>query len=445
MGGEIGIEMISVLMLVSFMVLIIGLGMPIAFATGIIAVVFCYLFADLNSLIIVVFRTYGFINSYALLAVPMFLLMAAILDRSGVAHELYDALRLWAGGMRGGIAVITLVAAVFMAAMTGIIGGEIILLGLVALPQMLRLGYDRKMSIGVVCAGGSLGVMVPPSIVMVFYGLTVEKSIGDLFLASATPGLMLGGMYIAYVLIRCSINPALAPPPPAEERDVPIRDKLLALRKIVLPVGIIICVLGSIYGGFAAVSEAAALGAAAVALAAAIRGRLTWEVMRGSLLQTMTTCGLLLWLNFGANSLVGVYNLLGGITFLKGSMVGLGEEVSPLFILFIMMAIFFVLGMFMDWFSIMLLTMPVFVPTIESFGYDPIWFGVLFNMNMQMAFLTPPFGLAAFYLKSVAPPDISLNEIFRALLPFIGLQAIGLLLVVFFPEIAMWLPEAMRG
>lgn len=445
MGLELGIEAISLLMLASFLILIIGFGMPIAFATGIIAVVFCFLFADLNKLIIVVFRTYGFINSYALLAVPMFLLMAAILDRSGVAHELYDALLLWAGGMRGGIAVITLVAAVFMAAMTGIIGGEIILLGLVALPQMLRLGYDRKMSIGVVCAGGSLGVMVPPSIVMVFYGLTVEKSIGDLFLASATPGLMLGGLYIGYVLIRCAIDPSLAPPPPAEERDISLRDKLLALRKVVLPVGIIICVLGSIYGGIAAVSEAAALGAAAVAVAALIRGRLTWTVLRGALLQTMTTCGLLLWLSFGANSLVGVYNLLGGITFLKVTMVGLGDEVSPLFILLIMMLVFFILGMFMDWFSIMLLTMPVFVPTIESFGYDAIWFGVLFNMNMQMAFLTPPFGLAAFYLKSVAPPDISLNMIFHSLLPFIALQALGLGLVLFFPQIAMWLPEAMHG
>jgi tripartite ATP-independent transporter DctM subunit len=287
--------------------------------------------------------------------------------------------------------------------------------------------------------------MVPPSIVMVFYGLTVEKSIGDLFLASATPGLMLGAMYIAYVLIRCSINPSLAPPPPAAERDVPLREKLLALRKVVLPVGIIVCVLGSIYGGFAAVSEAAALGAAAVTVAALIRGRLTWSVIRGALLQTMTTCGLLLWLNFGANSLVGVYNLLGGISFLKSVMVGLGEDVSPLFILLIMMLVFFILGMFMDWFSIMLLTMPVFVPTIESFGYDAIWFGVLFNMNMQMAFLTPPFGLAAFYLKSVAPPDISLNMIFSSLLPFIALQAMGLGLVLFFPEIAMWLPAAMHN
>ena len=445
MGLHLGIEAISILMLLSFVVLIIGFGMPIAFATGIIAVAFCYFFADLNKLIIVVFRTYGFINSYALLAVPMFLLMASILDRSGVAHDLYDALRMWAGGIAGGVAVITLVAAVFMAAMTGIIGGEIILLGLVALPQMLRLGYDRKLSIGVVCAGGSLGVMVPPSIVLVFYGLTTEKSIGDLFLASATPGLMLGGMYILYVLARCTLNPALAPPLPPEERNLPLRTKLAALRKVILPVLIVLAVLGSIYGGIAAVSEAAALGAAAVAVAAAIRGRLTFPVLRGALLQTMTTCGLLLWLSFGANSMVGVYNLLGGITFLKTIMVGLGNEVSPLVVILIMMSVFFVLGMFMDWFSIMLLTMPVFVPTIETFGYDPIWFGVLFNMNMQMAFLTPPFGLAAFYLKSVAPPDISLNTIFRALFPFILLQAAGLALVLFFPEIAMWLPEAMRN
>jgi tripartite ATP-independent transporter DctM subunit len=437
-----GIELISLLMLAAFVLLILVMGMPIAFATGLIAVVFCIAFADFDNLIIMTFRTYGLVNSYALLAVPMFLLMAAILDRSGVAHDLYDALRVWAGGLAGGVGIMTLIAAVFMAAMTGIIGGEIILLGLVALPQMLRLGYDRKLAIGIVCAGGSLGVMIPPSLVLVFYGLVTETSIGDLFLASALPGLLLAAMYIGYALIRCMLDPAAGPPAPAAERDIPLSAKIAMLRKVILPIGIIACVLGSIYAGIAAVSEAAALGAAGVTVAAAINRTLTWRLLREAMLQTMLTCGLLLWLSFGANAMVGVYNYLGGIAFMKSLMTGL--PLDPLGIILLMMLIYLILGFFMDWFSIMLLTMPVFLPVVITLGYDPIWFGVLFNMNMQMGYLTPPFGLAAFYLKSVAPPDISLNTIFAALVPFIGLQLIGLALVLFFPQIALWLPAALR-
>ena len=217
-----GIELISLLMLAAFVLLIIVLGMPIGFATGLIAVVFCAVFADLDSLAIVTFRTYGFVNSYVLLSVPMFLMMAAILDKSGVAHDLYDALKIWAGRVPGGVGVMTLIAASVMAAMTGIIGGEVILLGLVALPQMLRLGYNSKLAVGVVCAGGSLGTMIPPSLVLVFYGLTTSTSIGDLFLASTVPGILLAVIYIVYVLIRCGINPKLGPPAPRGAAQHPV-------------------------------------------------------------------------------------------------------------------------------------------------------------------------------------------------------------------------------
>ncbi|MFM8989683.1 MAG: TRAP transporter large permease subunit, partial [Alphaproteobacteria bacterium] len=252
-GGRftLDIQTISLLMLACFVLFIIILGMPIAFATGLIAVIFCVVFRNTDALAIITFRTYGFVNSYVLLSVPMFLLMAAILDKSGVAHDLYDALKIWAGGLPGGVAVMTLIAASIMAAMTGIIGGEIILLGLVALPQMLRLGYDPKLAIGVVCAGGSLGVMIPPSLVLVMYGLTTSTSIGDLFLASTIPGLMLAGIYMVYVLIRCGINPKLGPPAPPEVRDIPTIQKFAAMKKVVLPLFIIASVLGSIYGGLA--------------------------------------------------------------------------------------------------------------------------------------------------------------------------------------------------
>jgi len=441
-GWNPGIQTISFLMLGSFVFFIIVLGMPIGFATGLIAVIFCVLFRDVDALSIITFRTYGFVNSYALLSVPMFLLMAAVMDKSGVAHDLYDALKIWAGRLPGGVAVMTLVAAAIMAAMTGIIGGEIILLGLVALPQMLRLGYDSKLAIGVVCAGGSLGVMIPPSLVLVFYGLTTSTSIGDLFLASTIPGLMLAGLYMVYVLIRCAINPSLGPPAPREITDIPLTQKLAAMKKVILPLFIIASVLGSIYGGIASVSEAAALGVAGVIVSAWIRGTLNWAMFRDSMFTTMSTCGLLIWLTIGANAMVGVYNLLGGITYLRGVMTGL--PLDPIGVILVMMAILLVLGCFMDWFSIMLLTMPIFAPTVTALGYDLIWFGVLFNMNMQVGYLSPPFGQAAFYLKSVAPPDITLDHIFRSMLPFIGLQVIGLAIVLFFPEVALWLPNLLK-
>jgi tripartite ATP-independent transporter DctM subunit len=437
-----GIELISLLMLAAFVLLILVLGMPIAFATGLIAVVFCAVFADIDSLAIVTFRTYGFVNSYVLLSVPMFLMMAAILDKSGVAHDLYEALKIWAGGLPGGVAVMTLIAASVMAAMTGIIGGEVILLGLVALPQMLRLQYDSKLAVGVVCAGGSLGTMIPPSLVLVFYGLTTSTSIGDLFIASTIPGIMLALIYIAYVLIRCGINPKLGPPAPLELRSIPLLAKFAALKKVILPLFIIFCVLGSIYTGLTSVSEAAAMGVAGVIVAAAIRRTLTFTMIRDSLYTTMSTCGLLIWLSIGANAMVGVYNLLGGITYIKSLMIAL--PLPPIGVILVMMAIFLLLGMFMDWFSIMLLTMPIFAPTVTTLGYDLIWFGVLFNVTMQVGYLSPPFGQAAFYLKSVAPPEISLSHIFASLLPFIALQIAGLLIILFVPDVAMLLPRLLH-
>ena len=437
-----GIEVISLLMLASFVLLIIILGMPIGFATGLIAVVFCGVFADINSLAIVTFRTYGFVNSYILLSVPMFLLMASILDKSGVAHDLYEALKIWAGGLPGGVAVMTLVAASVMAAMTGIIGGEVILLGLVALPQMLRLGYDSKLAIGVVCAGGSLGTMIPPSLVLVFYGLTTSTSIGDLFVASTVPGIMLALLYMAYVLVRCGLNPSLGPPAPPEIRNIPLSAKFGAMKKVVLPLLIIFSVLGSIYTGITSVSEAAAMGVAGVVVAAAIRRTLNYVMIRDSLFTTMSTCGLLIWLSIGANAMVGVYNLLGGIAYLKSIMTGL--PLDPIGIILVMMLILLILGCFMDWFSIMVLTMPVFAPVVVALGYDLIWFGVLFNITMQVGYLSPPFGQAAFYLKSVTPPEISLNHIFNSMWPFIGLQVVGLALVLFVPDVALMLGRLLK-
>ncbi len=441
-GRNLGIQSGSFLLVGSIMILILT-GIPLAFVTGLIAILFTIAWFGSMGVPLVSSRIYSFVNEYVLVAIPMFVLMASLLDRSGMARDLYDAMRLIAGRIKGGVAVQTLVAAVFLAAISGIIGGEIVLLGLIALPQMLRLGYNRALAIGTVCAGGSLGTMIPPSIVLIVYGLTASVSIGDLFLATVTPGLMLASFYIIYILVRCHMNPEMGPPISDEELDIPMAEKLRKLRGVILPVGVAVTVLGSIYGGIASVTEAAAMGVVGVFLSAAIRREVTWELIRDSLKQTLETCGMIIWIGLGAAALVGVYNLMGGNRFIESTILDSGA--SPMVIVLIMMAILVVLGLFMDWIGIALLTMPIFVPIIIKLGMDPVWFGILFAMNMQVSYLSPPFGPAAFYLKSVAPKDMSLSEIFRALIPFICIQVVALAIILIFPDVALWLPEWVKG
>ena len=435
------IELITLLMVGSIAVLLI-MGLPLAFVTGFVALSFAIGNFGLNGIFLIESRIITLVREFVLVAVPMFILMASVLERSGVARDLYRAMHIWSGGLRGGLAIQAMVVAVLMAAMTGIIGGEIILLGLVALPEMLRRNYDKGLAIGTICAGGSLGTMIPPSIVLIIYGLTANVDIGRLFLATVFPGLLLASIYITYIVIRCHRDHTLGPLAPPEERNLPRAEKLRLLRGLVLPLGVAAGVLGSIYMGIASVSEAAGMGAVGAIASAAVRRELSWTMLRGALFQTMNTCGMLLWITFGATALIGVYNLLGGDTFVKGLITGL--PLPPLGIIVVMMAVLMVLGLFMDWIGICLLTMPIFVPVVIALGYSPIWFGILFCMNMQISYLTPPFGPAAFYLKGVAPEGINLGDIYRALWPFIGLQAIGLAIVLFFPEVALWLPEVLR-
>ena len=433
-----GIETIT-LLVVGTMILLMVAGVPLAWTTMVLAVGCTLGWLGPAGLPLVASRVYGFVNEYVFVAVPLFVLMACVLERSGVAKDLYDAMRLFAGRLPGGVAVQTTLVAMVMAAMTGIIGGEIVLLGLIALPQMLRLGYDRSLAIGIICAGGSLGTMIPPSVVLIVYGLTAGVSIGDLFLAAVVPGVILGLIYIVYVVTRCVLDPSLAPPAPPEELAIPLREKLRLLKGLALPIMIIVWVLGSIYGGIASITESAGVGAVGAIASAALRGELNVAMLREAVVRTMVTVGVLLWLTLGANAFIGIYNIMGGTGYLRNLIAGL--PLPPLGIVLVMMGILFVLGCIIDWIGICLLTMPIFVPVIKGLGYDPVWFGVLFCMNMQVSYLSPPFGPAAFYLKSVAPPDVTLQQIFRGVLPFIGLQLIGLGLVLFFPQVALFLPS----
>ena len=438
----IDIQTATIVIVVSMLLLMIT-GMPLGVVTLTVSIgTALYAFGE-PGLFLVASNVLGLLEHYTLVAVPLFVLMANILERSGVAYDLFNAMSIIGGRLRGGVAVQTTLVAVIMAAMTGIMGGEIVMLGLIALPQMLRLGYDKKLAMGAICAGGSLATLIPPSVIMIVYGVTANVSINDLFLGGFLPGLLLATLYITYIIIRCAIHPHLAPIPSEDELSMSRAEKMAAMKGLILPGLVILWVLGSIYGGIATVTEAAGVGVFGAIGAAIVRKQFSWEMMKEALRKTMITVGTIIWLVMGAVSLVAIYNVIGGTTFMQDILQGL--DLPPLGVIFVMMGILIILGTFMEWIAIAFITVPIFAPVVVSLGYDPIWFGVLFVMNMQIYFLSPPFGPACFWLKSVAPPDITLQNIFASVWPFICLQIIGLTLVIVFPEIVLFLPRLLGG
>ncbi len=448
---SVGIATISFLIVAALLVLMMT-GMPLGIVTLVISVICALLFYGNTGMYLVSTNAMDLLEKYPLVAVPFFVLMASILERAGIAQDLFDAMSIFAGQLRGGVALQTTIVAVILAAMSGVMGGEIVMLGLVALPQMLRLGYDRKLTIGLICASGALATLIPPSIVMIVYGLSANVGIGDLFSAGFMPGLMLAAFYVSFVLLRCNLNPALAPTA-AEIAAKTGKETKLRLRQVwavALCILLIVCVMGSIYGGITSVTEAAAVGVFGAILVAAVRFEFNYALLRDCLANTMSVVGTIIWLILGAVAFVGLYNLIGGADFMRDLIKGAG--LGPLGTIFVMMAILVILGTFMEWIAIIFITVPVFAPVVRdlapALGMDPdwaaVWFGVLFVMNIQIYFLSPPFGPACFWLKSVAPKDVTLQEIFVSVIPFIGLQIVGMLLVMFFPQIALWMPQALN-
>ena len=456
---SVGIATISMAIVAALLVLMMT-GMPLGIVTLIISVVCALLFYGNTGLYLVSVNALDLLEKYPLVAVPFFVLMASILERSGIARDLFDAMSIFAGGFRGGVALQTTIVAVILAAMSGVMGGEIVMLGLVALPQMLRLGYDRKLTIGLICAAGALATLIPPSIVMIVYGLSANVGIGDLFSAGFMPGLMLASFYLIYVLVRVNLNPDLAPTA-QEIAEITGNKTQLGMHQVVAVVLCIIListVMGFIYGGITSVTEASAVGVFGAIVVSAVRFQFNFELIRDCLTNTMTIVGTIIWLILGAVAFVGLYNLIGGADFMRDLIKSAG--LGPLGTIFVMMAILVILGTFMEWIAIIFITVPVFAPLVRDMapqlGMDPdwaaVWFGILFVMNIQIYFLSPPFGPACFWLKSVVPraqdmPDgkeITLQEIFGSVLPFIALQITGMLLVMFFPWIALWMPQALN-
>lgn len=434
------VDLLTVLMLGALVGTLI-LGVPIAFATGAVAVIFGVALFDLNTLNLVVSRMFTLMGNQILVSVPLFILMAMVLEKAGIAEAIFKAAYVWSGRLRGGLAVAVIISCALMAAMVGVIGAEIVTMGVVALPAMLKRHYAKSLALGSICAGGGLATLIPPSVVFIMYALTTGSSIGQLYMAGVIPGLMLAAMYIAYVMIASYLKPELAPAAPRHETDIPLLEKLSYLRSLILPACVAFGVLGSLYLGLATPTEAAGVGVVGAVVAAAINRRLSWSAISSAVVETTKVTCMLYWLFFGASALVGIYTIAGGTEYLKQLMANL--PIGKWGILIVVNLIWIALGAIIDWIGILLLTAPIFVPVLVALGFDPVWIGVMFCMNMQISYLSPPFGPAAFYLKGAAPPEVSIGDIFRSVWPFIGIQFLALGLLIAFPQIALWLPRTM--
>ena len=450
----IAIGPLSFLMFGTLLVLLF-VGLPLAFVTGSLGVVFIYLVGDQLMLNIIPTRIFPLMTNHQLSAIPLFIFMASMLERAGLIDEMFDVLYKWMGGIHGGLAVATVIASTILAAMVGVIGAAVVTMGLIALPAMLKRAYDPKIALGSIMAGGTLGILIPPSILAIIYAVVAQQSVGELYIGAVLPGLILSGMYCLYIGIRSFINPSLGPALPKAER-VGLMEKLLLLRRMAAPVILIALVLGVIFSGAATPVEAAAIGSFGAMVVAALHGRLTFQSVKEACIGTVRATAMVLWIIFGATIFVGFYILQGGQQFVSDLILGTG--LGPYAVLILMMLILVLLGMFLDWVGILLLAVPIFIPIITILSFDGVfglpgvapedvglWFGVLYLVNMQMSFLSPPFGYALFYMRGVAPKEISTGTIFKASLPFLGLQVVGLTICVLFPEVVLWLPRLVYG
>jgi tripartite ATP-independent transporter DctM subunit len=436
----VSIEWISIVIVVA-MVGLMAMGLPLAWSIGATAVGLVLLKFDPSVMFMLVSRVFDMSMNYTLMSVPLFVLMAGLLQRAGIADQLFRAVNVWAGGLRGGIAIGTIIANAIMASMVGIIGAEIVTFGLIALPEMLNKKYDYKLALGSVAAGGGLATLIPPSVVFIVYGMTAGVSVGELFLAGVLPGLMLGAMFIAYVVWRCWRHPEAAPLVAEELRDMPVRQKLATLKELILPLLITAGVLGSIYTGVATPSEAAGVGVILALVSAAFNRKLNWLMVRDSLYETLRISCMLSWLFFGAQTIIGAYTLAGGTTFVTNAIKAL--DLGPWGTVILMNLIWAFLGCFLDWIGILFLTVPIFLPLILEWGFDPVWFGVVYCMNMHLSYLTPPFAPSAFYLKSITPPEVTMTQIYKATMPYLWWTVVANIVTVAWPGLSLWLPRLM--
>ena len=447
MGLEIEIGLLTLVMFGSLL-LLLAAGLPLAFVTGGLACIFLFILGDAKTLNIVPSRIFPLMTDYQLSAIPLFIFMASMLERAGIIKQMFDVIYKLLGGLKGGLASATIIASTILAAMVGVIGAAVVTMGIIALPAMLKRHYEPKIAMGAIMAGGTLGILIPPSILAIIYAVVAEQSVGELFMGAVIPGLMLSSFYILYVTVRCYINPSLGPPIAMNER-VSFAEKLHLLGQMMAPIILILIVFGVLFSGAATPVEAAGIGTFGAFIVAALHQKLNWATIREASLTTLKASSMVIWIMFGATIFVGLYVLEGGQKFVTEAIEATG--LGPWGVLILMQILLVVLGMFLDWVGILLLCVPIFVPIVKGlgaayFGLDSsadlaLWFGVLYLVNMQMSFLSPPFGYALFYLRGVAPAEIPMTDIFWSAIPFLLLQILGLAFCMLFPDLILWLPR----
>jgi tripartite ATP-independent transporter DctM subunit len=431
------IGVISILLFGS-MFLLLASGLPVAFVLGGLATVFAAIFWGPESLFIIVARTYSMMSTTTLVAAPLFVLMATVLERSGVAEDLFEMMYRWSGGVKGGLAVGTVFACTLIAAMSGIASTGVVVMGVMALPAMLKRGYDKRIATGCILAGGVLGPLIPPSIALVLYGTIAQVSIGGLFAGGMSAGILCSLLIIGYILIKCHLNPELGPPIPLEERS-DWGAKVASLKGVILPLLLITAVLGSIYSGIATPTEAAAVGAFGAFVCSAIHRRLNWELLKSVAYTTIKVQGFMMWILFAAQAFAAVYMGLGA----SRMVIRLVEtyEIGWWTMLIAIQVVWFLLGLVIDAWSILMITLPILLPILPLYGFDPLWLGVLYAVNTQTGYLTPPFGTMLFMMKGIAPKEVTMNDIYRSIVPFVVTQLVCLALCIIFPKVVTWLPD----
>lgn len=431
------IEYITVMMFGLFL-LMLFIGFPIAIVLGGGAVSFGLLFWGPESVFLIVAKANDTLRAPILIAIPLFVYMAYMLEKSGVAEDLYGVIHSWMGRIGGGLAVGTVLANTVVAAMSGISTTGVLLMGIIGLPPMFRRKYDKKLAMGAVMAGGALGPLIPPSVVMVIYALISGESVGKLFLGGVIPGLVLSALFCSYILIRCYFNPSLGPPLSREERAT-WREKFRALKGIVFPLALVAGVLGSIFTGVATATEASAVGAVGAIISALVNRKFKWDNVFDAGYRTLRTVGMVMWIIFGASCFSVIYQGLGAADLIQRVLTT--WPVNRWVIMILIQITWFILGCLMDATSILMVSCPVFVPVAITLGFDPLWFGILFVVNTEMGYLTPPFGVNLFVMRGIVDDSITTQEIYQSIVPFVALQAIGLVLTMAIPGIATWLPE----
>lgn len=419
------------------------LGYPLFFVIGGTALIVGYVLFGSPAFELMYVRIFDQIVSYTLLAIPLFVFMATMLSRAGLGERLYDAFYLWFGGFRGGLAVITVLIGTIVAACVGNIGASVTMLTLIALPPMIKRGYSKQLACGSICAGGSLGTLIPPSIMLVIYGPMATISVGKLFAGAVGPGLLLSGLYCSYIALRSLIQPKVAPAPPPEERaKVSFKRKTFALATALIPPGILIlAVLGTIFMGLAPPTQAAAVGAFAATLLAIGYRTFSWQILKDVAQETLWISSMILLIGGASFAFTGVFIAAGCGKIVENAITAVPGGAWGSFGL--MMFVIFILGFFIDWIGIIYIIVPIFIPIVPMLGFDPLWFGLMIIVNFQLAYLTPPFAWPIFYLRGVSPPElgVTMGDIIKGVIPFAGLIVVGIILCILFPQIILWFPS----